>query len=588
MTSVERKMSLKQSLFRKNKPEPAAVYSDVTDGLKTIYKTNLLPIEKEFYFNDIQSPELEDPDFDAKPLVMLVGQYSTGKTTFIRYLIDKEYPGSMIGPEPTTDRFEVISHGKEDNKVPGNVLAVDGTKQFGKLQKFGGAFLSRFEGIETDSDVLKSLTLLDTPGILAGEKQSVNRGYDFTQVLKWFAERADRILLLFDAHKLDISDEFKSAIDAIKGEGDKIRIILNKADMLKKQQQMRIYGALMWSLSKILNSPEVPRVYVGSFWSEPLQNDDNRELFEQEQDDLISDLKSLPRNATIRKMNDLIKRTRAVKVHAQVISHLRRNVPNIGKAAKKKEIIKNLEKYFAAIQSENNISPSDMPDVEQIRQQLERHDFSTFPILKKEQERAIDAILSEDITRVVKLLPNEATIGGTKVEGGIFDKDFMPVGRGVEFGRNEDGWIVERERAAYDETFQSLELTRGHLISGAVAKAELIKSKLPNAELGRIWRLADVDMDGFLDIDEFALAKYLVRIKLAGADLPQSLPNHLIPPSKVFKSRKNSRKPERLETSEEEDEGKEEEKEKVNEVNVEAEPATTNGHTPNGTSEAEE
>ena len=33
-----------------------------------------------------------------------------------------------------------------------------------------------------------------------------------------------------------------------------------------------------------------------------------------------------------------------------VISHLRRNVPNIGKAAKKKEIIKNLEKYFAAIQ----------------------------------------------------------------------------------------------------------------------------------------------------------------------------------------------------------------------------------------------
>ena len=37
-----------------------------------------------------------------------------------------------------------------------------------------------------------------------------------------------RIILVFDAHKLDISDEFKHAIEAIRAQDDKIRIILNK------------------------------------------------------------------------------------------------------------------------------------------------------------------------------------------------------------------------------------------------------------------------------------------------------------------------------------------------------------------------
>ena len=39
---------------------------------------------QEYKYHEIHSPMLEDPDFDGKPLVMLIGQYSTGKTTFIR------------------------------------------------------------------------------------------------------------------------------------------------------------------------------------------------------------------------------------------------------------------------------------------------------------------------------------------------------------------------------------------------------------------------------------------------------------------------------------------------------------------------
>ena len=64
------------------------------------------------------------------------------------------------------------------------------------------------------------------------------------------------------------------------------------------------------------------------------------------------------------------------------------------------------------------------------------------------------------------------------------------------------------------------------------AKSEMVKSKLPNTVLGKIWKLSDVDHDGYLDADEFALAMHLINVKLDGHELPVELPDHLKPPSK--------------------------------------------------------
>ncbi|KAK8404285.1 hypothetical protein O3P69_007540 [Scylla paramamosain] len=518
------------------------VYDNVLQGLRKVYKTKLLPLETTYQFHDFHSPALDDPDFDAKPMILLVGQYSTGKTTFIKYILESDFPGMRIGPEPTTDAFITVMHGETDRVIPGNALVVDSKKPFRPLSKFGNAFLNRFQCSQLSNTVLKGLTIIDTPGILSGEKQWVGRGYDFTGVLEWFAERVDRIVLLFDAHKLDINDEFRRSIEALKAHDDKIRIVLNKADMVDHQQLMRVYGALMWSLGKVLGTPEVARVYIGSFWNEPLRYDVNRRLFEAEEQDLFTDLQALPRNAALRKLNDLIKRARLAKVHAYIISELKKEMPSMfGRENKKKELIKDLASIYEKIQREHQISPGDFPELKRMQDQLQHHDFTKFNVMKPRLLEAVDRMLAEDIARLMAMIPvEEAAVNkeGGIVHGGAFDGVMndntvfgFGRGEGADAGAGDPDWIVAKDRFKYDQLFDTLNPVDGK-ITGSSAKQEMLKSKLPNSVLGKVWKLADVDKDGMLDADEFALAMHLINIKLDGNDLPPELPLHLMPPSK--------------------------------------------------------
>lgn len=59
------------------------------------------------------------------------------------YLLEQDFPGMRIGPEPTTDSFIAVMHGDTEGVVPGNALVVDPKKPFRKLNAFGNAFLNR-------------------------------------------------------------------------------------------------------------------------------------------------------------------------------------------------------------------------------------------------------------------------------------------------------------------------------------------------------------------------------------------------------------------------------------------------------------
>lgn len=531
--------------------------SVITARLKTIYRKSVLPVEKKCSYDYFyESPLLTDIEFDAKPQVLLIGQYSVGKTSFIRYLLGRDFPGQRIGPEPTTDRFTVLINGPEERTIPGNALSVHPDLPFRGLERFGVSFLSRFEGSQMPSSVLRSVNLVDTPGILSGEKQRTNRGYDFTKVVAWFAERADLIILLFDAHKLDISDELKGAIDVLKGHEDKIRCILNKADQIDRQQLMRVYGALLWSLGKTMTSPEVARVYVGSFWQEPLRNLDNAELFEMEEKDLMKDLAILPRQSAVRKINELVKRIRKVKTLAYIIGYLKAQMPNLmGKEKKQQKLIADLPNVFRTILKKYNLAPGDFPDITSFSSKLREVKFNEFAALNQKQIDALDDVLNKDIPALMEELPSErdspetlrAKMGGgagamhQQVPSVPIPKTGNKYGKaesqeGNPFGYSQDDqehyWALQESADRLLASFEGLG-PEGGFLSTQKARDVLVKTGLSKDQLRQIWNLSDMDKDGLFDHDEYVVAMFLCDAVIQkGRPIPAELPTSVIPPSK--------------------------------------------------------
>lgn len=393
-------------------------------------------------------------------------------------------------------------------------------------------FLNRFNVVHVPSPILEAISLIDTPGILAGEKQRLNRNYDYAKIIRWCAYKADRIILLFDANKLDISDEFRLAIDVLKGQDDKIRCVLNKADTVDNQALMRVYGALLWSLGKVFKTPEVLRVYVGSFWDKPYQNDHNAELFEMESDDLLSDLRALPRNSITRKVNDFVKRCRQLKVHLLVIRHLWNQFGIFSKDSTQKTLLDNLVDHFKKVQKANSLPSGDFPNPNRFKEIVSKRKIYQYPKLEDKLMANLDRVINQEVPKLMQMIPS--TISDTnKSSGSPFDQS-NPFDSVVKKGTAGGGasWAIQQhEKAKFDTQFHSLALIGGKA-SGAQVMPVMMKSGLQRETLSSVWTMADIDRDGKMDHEEFALCMYLIQMVKGGSKLPPSLPVNLIPPGK--------------------------------------------------------
>lgn len=207
-----------------------------------------------------------------RPVVLILGNYSSGKSTLIN-----EYLGGFIqetGQAPTDDSFTVITYDNvetDDYKVrvteehDGAYLMNDPEFPFETFKKYGRRFSAHFRLKKVNSPFLKELAIIDTPGMLDSVTER-DRGYNYQQVIGDFARIADLILVLFDPHKAGTVQETYVALRETLPAStfdDRIFFVLNRIDECESMTDLlQVYGTLCWNLSQMTGRKDIPRIHL--------------------------------------------------------------------------------------------------------------------------------------------------------------------------------------------------------------------------------------------------------------------------------------------------------------------------------------
>ncbi|MEN8141952.1 MAG: dynamin family protein [Thermodesulfobacteriota bacterium] len=214
--------------------------------------------------------DLDFTDLEAalkwKPMVLLIGNYSSGKSTLINELVGEDI--QRTGQAPTDDSFTIITHEGEERageEVPGSSLVNDEEMPFTAMKSHGDQFISHFRMRKVAMPELSDIAIIDSPGMLDAVTEN-DRGYDYMAVISQLAKLADLVVLMFDPHKAGTIKETYTAIrDTLPASADEDRIIfvMNRIDECDSTSDLvRSFGTLCWNLSQMTGRKDIPHVFL--------------------------------------------------------------------------------------------------------------------------------------------------------------------------------------------------------------------------------------------------------------------------------------------------------------------------------------
>ncbi|XP_077508885.1 uncharacterized protein LOC144120415 isoform X2 [Amblyomma americanum] len=161
-----------------------------------------------------------------KIVVLLIGNHSAGKSTFINWYIEEHVQKTGVAIE--TQGFALVTSGKKRESLTGNAT-LHLYPHFKPLQKIKGVVDYLTTEISTSRQKRFSLvTFIDTPGLVDGD---MKYPYDVNKTILWLGQMADLIFVFFDPIGQALCKRTLNIVEELNDKYvDKMRFYLSKAD----------------------------------------------------------------------------------------------------------------------------------------------------------------------------------------------------------------------------------------------------------------------------------------------------------------------------------------------------------------------